>query len=362
MKKHEVNLVPTILSGGLGSRLWPISRQLHPKPFIKLKDGQSLLQKTFSRAVSLPCVREILTVTHRELFFQSRDSYRKLNHNIYTSFLLEPFGRNTAPAIVAASLLMAKKYGRDITLLTLPADHIIKDQKAFKEAVKKATTLAQEEKLVTFGILPSSPQTGYGYMEVDGHTVLRFVEKPTEKTAKEYKDSGRFLWNSGLFCFRADTLLKEMKNHCPEIVFTVKKCLESSTICNNPELIELDPSSFQNVKDISIDYAVMEKSNQVAVVPCDMGWSDIGSWLEMGQLVPPDENNNHIQGDILLEDVNNCMIQSDHRLIAGLGIHHLIVIDSPDALLIVHKDRAQDVKKIFQQLKKQGHRTYRQHV
>ena len=206
-----MQLIPTILCGGSGSRLWPVSREQHPKPFIRLADGQSLLQKAFLRGALLPSVIEVLTVTNRELFFKTEDEFREVNtYGVATSFILEPFGRNTAPAIVAAALQVAKVHGNDAIMLVLAADHLITDQAAFEDAVVKATELASLGKLVTFGIQPEAPETGYGYIEADGNTVLRFIEKPSLAKAQEYVASGQFLWNSGMFCFSAGSLLHEM--------------------------------------------------------------------------------------------------------------------------------------------------------
>ena len=200
-----MKLIPTILCGGAGSRLWPVSRELHPKPFIRLEDGQSLLQKAYLRGAALPAVVEVLTVTNRELFFKTEDEYRQVNSaKLATSFILEPFGRNTAPAIAAATRYVAKVHGNDAMLLVLPADQLVADQAAFAKAVAVAMRLARESKIVAFGIQPDAPETGYGYIEAEGNRVVRFVEKPSLDKARSYIESGRYLWNSGMFCFSAD--------------------------------------------------------------------------------------------------------------------------------------------------------------
>jgi mannose-1-phosphate guanylyltransferase len=212
-------LIPTILCGGAGSRLWPLSRSLHPKPFIRLNDGQSLLQKAFPRGSEQNHVHEILTVTNREFLFKTEDDYREVNKkNISTSFILEPFAKNTAAAIAAATLNVLENHGEEAYLLVLAADHLIKDGKAFKASVDRAIKLAEKNNLVTFGIQPTTPETGYGYIEAEENTVKRFIEKPDLLTAKEYLASGKFLWNSGMFCFRAGVMLKEMEQHCPDIL------------------------------------------------------------------------------------------------------------------------------------------------
>jgi mannose-1-phosphate guanylyltransferase len=348
--------------------LWPVSRELHPKPFIRLADGQSLLQKAFLRCAQLPGVAEVLTVTNRELFFKTEDEFREVNTaGIATSFILEPFGRNTAPAIVAAALQVAKTHGDDAIMLVLAADHLIADQLAFEQAVLKATELAALGKLVTFGIQPEAPETGYGYIEADGNTVLRFVEKPSLVKAQEYLASGRFLWNSGMFCFSAGSLLREMEKYHPQIVADMRVCIEQSRASEGKGFVqvELDPETFATVPEDSIDYAVMEKSDQVAVVPCNIGWSDIGSWSALGDLDQADANGNRVQGEVMLHATDNCTIQnsgqSNGRLIATVGVKNLIIIDTPDAVLIADKSCAQDVKHIYAQLKLNGHDAHKLH-
>ncbi len=362
-----MKLIPTILCGGAGSRLWPVSRELHPKPFIRLADGQSLLQKAWLRGVAQPGVVETLTVTNRELFFKTEDEYREVavqHKDLVNSYILEPFGRNTAPAIAAAALHVAARHGEDALLLVLAADHLIADQTAFAQAVVVAMQLAAQGKLVTFGIHPDTPETGYGYIEADGNKVLRFVEKPSLEKAQKYVASGNYLWNSGMFCFSAGTLLREMHLHCPNILATTRACMEQSRLAQskNHTQIELDPETFGLVPDDSIDYAVMEKSKNVAVVPCSIGWSDIGSWSALGDLTPPDTEGNRIEGDVILHDVSNCYIQSNQRLVGAVGIDNLIIIDTPDAVLVADRSRAQDVKHLYTRLKAQGHEAHRLHT
>lgn len=357
-------LIPVVLCGGAGSRLWPVSREAHPKPFIRLADGQSLLQKAFIRGAQLPSVAEILTVTNRELFFKTQDEYGEVNEaRLPTSFLLEPFGRNTAAAVAAAVLHVAATKSPDAVLLILAADHLIADQHAFDKAVARACDLAVQGSLVTFGIQPTAPETGYGYIEAEGNKVLRFVEKPDAKTAVEYLETGRFLWNAGMFCFKASTMLEEMKMHCPEIVQAVQGCLEQSrhTQGHNFSQCELEAKSFAGVPEDSVDYAVMEKSSRVAVVPCDIGWSDIGSWSALGTLGASDERGNRVEGEALLHEVSNCFIRGDSRMVGVVGVSDLIIVDTPDALLVASQDRAQDVKYVYNALKASGHELHRLH-
>lgn len=360
----QPKLIPTILCGGSGSRLWPVSRELHPKPFIRLADGQSLLQKAFLRGAQLPDVAEVLTVTNRELFFKTEDEFREVNQaGLGTSFVLEPFGRNTAAAIAAAALNIAKTHGDNVLLLVLAADHLIADQAAFAAAVAQASTLALQGKLVTFGIQPDGPETGYGYIEAEGNQVLRFVEKPSVENAQAYVDSGRFLWNSGMFCFAAGSILKAMAQYCPDVLSATQACLEQSRQAVGKSFcqIELDAATFRAVPDISIDYAVMERSDQVAVVPCTIGWSDIGSWTALGDLLDADANGNRVQGEVLLHGARNCTIQSPDRMVGAVGVENLIIVDTPDALLVVNKACAQDVKHIYAALKAKGHQAHKLH-
>ena len=360
-----MRLVPVILCGGAGSRLWPVSREHHPKPFIRLADGQSLLQKAFLRGAQLPGVDEVLTVTNRELFFKTEDEFREVNSdNIATSFILEPFGRNTSAAIAAAALHIAKTHGPETVMLVLAADHLIADQPAFAAAVEVAMTLAQTGSLVTFGIQPEAAETGYGYIETNGNKVVRFVEKPSLEKAEEYLAIGNFLWNSGMFCFQAGAMLKAMQKHCPDILAATQTCLDQSRTATGKAFAEitLDPDTFAAIPDDSIDYSVMERSDEIVVVPCDIGWSDIGSWSALGDLSPADAGGNRIEGYAQLHDVTNCYVQSSKRLIGAVGINNLIIVDTPDALLVADKSRAQDVKKIFAALKLKDHDAHKHHL
>ncbi|MCT9015955.1 mannose-1-phosphate guanylyltransferase/mannose-6-phosphate isomerase [Cupriavidus gilardii] len=359
-----MSLVPIILCGGAGSRLWPVSRELHPKPFIRLSDGQSLLQKAFLRAAALPGVAEILTVTNRELFFKTEDEFRAVNEqHCATSYILEPLGRNTAAAVAAASLRVAQTHGDDTVMLVLAADHLIADQDAFRDAVQQAEALAREGRIVTFGIHPESPETGYGYIEADGNKVLRFVEKPSLEKAREYLASQRFLWNSGMFCFTAGAMLRELKEHAPDILEATEASLARSRVATAKgwTQVELESESFAAVPEDSIDYAVMEKCTRAAVVPCSIGWSDIGSWAALSELSKADDKGNRVEGEALLHDVSDCYLVSRDRLIGAVGVEGLIVIDTPDALLIANRERAQDVKHVFAKLKAQGHEAHRLH-
>lgn len=367
-------LIPVILSGGAGTRLWPVSREGHPKPFMKLADGESFLLKTYMRAVGvaqgLERGGEILTVTNRDYFFMSKDqlALAPLNERQAGVFLLEPVGRNTAPAVALAANQIAAKYGRDALMLVLAADHLIKDPAAFATAVRDAATLAREDKLVTFGIVPSGPETGFGYIEAGaamglGRQVVRFVEKPSLDKAQEYVAAGNFLWNSGMFCFKAGVILDELTKHAPNVATASEACWTALRQLNGPNdtMLEIPAEAFAEVPDISVDYAVMERSANVVVVPADFGWSDIGSWNAVSELVEPDTDNNRATGEAIFVDSKNTFVQSEDRLVAAVGVDNLMIIDTPDALLVAHPDKAQDVKKVVAQLKKQDHQAYKLH-
>lgn len=360
-------LIPVILSGGAGSRLWPISREGHPKPFMKLADGESLLLKTYRRAAAVAgSAGEILTVTNRDYYFMSKDELALAKLPQRGSFLLEPMGRNTAPAVLLAAHHVATRFGRDALMLVLPADHLIDQQARFAEAVTAASALARTGKLVTFGIVPSAPETGFGYIEsgaelVGGRQVRRFVEKPDLDTARGYLEAGNFYWNSGMFCFSAGSILDEMAKHAPDVAAAAEICWKSIGAPDG-SMLEIAAESFAAVPDISIDYAVMERSSEVAVVPADMGWSDIGSWAAMRELTRPDDSDNRaLSGDAIFVDSSNVYVHGDGRVVAAVGVQDLMIVDSPDALLVVHPDKAQDVKKVVAQLKKTDHDAYKLH-
>ncbi len=365
-------IIPVIISGGSGTRLWPVSREGHPKPFMIMPDGESLLSKTYARAASISeGIAEIVTVTNREHYFESRDHFNAAGLNAHTArYILEPVGRNTAPAIIAAALSLREHYGDEAIMMVMPADHLIEDQAGFIKATQHAAHLAKQGYLVTYGIQPTTPETGFGYIECGqqldeqgAHTVARFVEKPDVATAEQYLASKKFLWNSGMFCFSIGTLLSEIQKHADELLLQTKKCIENS--CHNTQgnitQVELNCADFQKVQDISIDYALIEASAQVAVIPAQFDWNDIGNWVAFSQLTHPDANQNRALGDSLFVNTNNTYVQSSERLVATVGVENLIIIDTPDALLVAHADQAQEVREVVKQLKKKNHDAYRLH-
>lgn len=368
-------LIPVVMSGGAGTRLWPVSREGHPKPFMKLADGESLLFKTYRRAAAVvDALRfnggELVTVTNRDYYFMSKDelALAQLGERHPGTFLLEPMGRNTAPAVALAAHQIAEKHGPEALMLVLAADHLILDQVSFATAVSHAVTLAKAGRMVTFGIVPTGPETGFGYIEagaemLDGREVLRFVEKPSREKAEDYLAAGNFYWNSGMFCFKAGVILEQLAQHAPEVATSVQTCWANLKAKQNPRssMLEIPTDSFGAVPDISIDYAVMERSDLVAVVPADIGWGDIGSWNAVRSLVEPDNASNRVIGEAILVDTSNTFVQSEGRLVATVGIDNLMIIDTPDALLVAHPDKTQDVKKVVAQLRHQQHEAYKLH-
>ena len=359
-----MGVIPVIISGGAGSRLWPLSREAYPKPFIQLPDGSTLMGRTYERAARLPDVERIVTVTNRELLFLASDVYAAAKApKLKNAFLLEPVGRDTAPAVALAAIHAADTEGADTVLLVLPSDHLVTDEQAFSEAVQKAEALAKGGRIVTFGIVPERPETGYGYIEVQGANVLRFIEKPDAKRAAQYVASGRTYWNSGMFCFSAGTMLAAMQQHCPDVLAGARQAYLAARKSESEDrtTFEIDRQSFASTPAISLDYAVMEKAAGVACVPVDCGWSDIGSWAAIADLVESDESGNRVTGEVIVEGAQNCFVHSEDRLIGLVGVSDLLVVDTPDALLVTRKDKAQEVKQVYNRLKEQGHEAAKLH-
>ena len=368
-------LVPVILSGGAGTRLWPLSREASPKPFLPLPDGGTLLGRTASRARSLPGAGAMVTVTNREYYFATKDVYAAAGGTpVPETYLLEPFGRNTAAAVALAALWTRERVGDDAQMLVLPADHLIRDEAAFARAVAAALPLAAEGMLVTFGIAPDRPETGYGYIECEaqplragdapGHRVARFVEKPQLAVAQQYVASGRHLWNSGMFCFTARAILDAFAQHAPAVLEGVRPAWQALAK-REGGMLEIDAALFESVPDISIDYAVMEKAAGcapgVAVVRGSFDWSDIGSWQAISDLVAADERGNRGQGERVAIDTRNTYIHAEDRVVAAVGVHDLVIVDTPDATLVAHRDQLQRVKEVVGELKARGHDAYKLH-
>ncbi|MEO5623040.1 MAG: mannose-1-phosphate guanylyltransferase/mannose-6-phosphate isomerase [Dokdonella sp.] len=359
-------LVPVILSGGAGTRLWPVSRSAYPKPFMRMGDGESLLKKTLDRALRLADGGQVLTVTGRDYYFLTRDEYAQHASADLDKlpFLLEPGGRNTAPAVVLAALHARDHVGADAVLMILPADHLIRDLDAFVADAMRAAALANDGWLVTFGIRPTHPETGFGYIRMGdsikmdaadslGRQVGAFVEKPDMQTAESYVASGDYVWNSGMFCFRADALLDVAANVCPDVLAAAQACHDQAL--NHESPIEFAREAFLAQPDISIDYAIMERAPKVAVVPALFDWSDIGSWKAMSDLDEADDDGNRVHGQAILVESENCYIQSGTRMVAAVGVKDLVIVDTGDAVLVSHRERAQQVKLVVERLRATNH-------
>ena len=344
-------IIPVILAGGSGSRLWPLSRTLHPKQFINLINDSTLFQDTILRLpkdVINPVV--LCNEDHRFLAAEQLRQINKSSKNI----IIEPEGRNTAPAITLAALKLINDY-KDPVLLVLPADHLIQDIEAFHESIRVANNLAEQNKLVTFGITPNKAETGYGYIQADivktekYFNVISFEEKPNKKNAKKYLESGNFFWNSGMFMFKASVYLEEINKFEPEILSCCKKSL---TIENNDlDFIRLRNDEFLKCPDKSIDYAVMEHTKKAIVMPLDANWSDIGSWEALMDSKVKDQKGNVIEGDVIFDNVHNTYAYSENRLVTAIGISDLIIVDTKDALLVTSKEDSQNIKNIVKKLK-----------
>ena len=333
-----------ILCGGSGTRLWPISRTLMPKQFIKLFDGLSLFQLTIQRN-SKVCDNQLI-VSNIEQYFLALDQLEELN-NKNSKYLLEPIGRNTAPAIALACMSLAY----DEIVLVTPSDHLIKNEREYLEVVTQAEKLAQEHNIVTFGITPSFPETGFGYIEADGIKVKAFHEKPNLDTATLYLASGNYYWNSGMFCFKAGVLLEELKTYAPKIYQASKIAYDNAS---NKDIIRIHHADMLNIDQVSIDHAVMEKSKKVKVIPSDIGWSDMGSFDALFDELPKDEHNNTKNDKYIAINSKNNLVYTDNKFIATVDIDDLIVVDTGDALLVSKKGSSQKIKEVVSQIKKQS--------
>lgn len=357
MKKLS-NVYPVLLAGGSGTRLWPVSRERHPKQLVKFIGKDSLVQSTVKRLTSFLDMENIRIVCGKEHVHEIARHMEEMDISADDKIIAEPCGRNTAPAILLAMLHILRNK-EDAVLCIFPADHVIRDRNEFQEKLLSAVKVAEMGYIVTFGIKPHYPETGYGYIEGAGDvgegalSVKRFVEKPDLETAKKYVDAGNFFWNSGMFTFKASVMARELRVHQPELL---KKMTEMPFQKTSPS-----SKAYAQLPNISIDYAVMEKTDKAAVLPSDFGWSDIGSWKSLYNFIPKDIDGNVVDGDVVSKETRNCLIMGYERLIATSGIENMVVVETPDAVFISDMEKSQDVKSIVETLREDRRTEYQTH-
>ena len=356
-------IIPVILSGGSGTRLWPLSRSEYPKQYLRLIGENTMIQETLLRLKGLSNLSDPVVVASYDHRFLVAEQLLQINIDSPT-ILLEPCGRNTAPAITASALQISKDGGDKNILLVLPADHEIQDIALFHKAIESGLQQARAGKLVTFGIVPTSANTNYGYIKKsgnneDGYEVDKFIEKPDQNSANEFFEKKDYLWNSGMFMFQANTLIEELSKYCPEISNKIKYSVENAS--QDLNFICLEKSSFESSPNNSIDYELMEKSDNVVVVPLDAGWSDIGSWDSLYDCGTKDTNGNVIKGDIISQDTVNCFIHSDQNMVATIGLKDIFIVNTPDVTLVSTKKDLKKVSKIIDQLHNHGRKEQSSH-
>lgn len=345
-------MIPVILSGGSGTRLWPLSRTHYPKQFLPLTSENTMLQETWLRLEGVPALSSPIAVCNEAHRFMVAEQLREIDVKP-GAIILEPFGRNTAPAIALAALSAHP----DEVLLVLPSDHVILQASVFQEAVKQAERLALQNFLVTFGIVPTHPETGYGYikrgavavMDDSAYPVAAFVEKPDLKTAQGYLERGDYLWNSGMFAFKAGVFLQELEKFNPQMLAVCREAFNAAQ--RDVDFVRIPANIFTSCPSDSVDYAVMEKTDKAMVIPLDAGWNDVGSWSALWEVTAKDDRGNAIRGDVLTVDTHDSFIHSENKLVAVVGIRDLVVVETDDAVMIAPKDRVQDVKLLVEQLK-----------
>lgn len=354
-----MNIYPVILCGGSGTRLWPMSRGGFPKQYLKLTGDHTLVQQTVLRLRGIPDIAEPIVITNNEQRFLVAEQLRQAAVNP-SSIVLEPVGRNTAPAIAVAALV-AMQQSPDALLMVLPSDHAIRNTVAFGEAVRAAAHIAADQYLVTFGIVPTEAHTGYGYIrrgadlgyDNTAFAVDAFVEKPNAETAEHFLADGGYDWNSGMFMLKASTYMDELRRHEPQIANHAELAFRDAKRDN--DFLRLDAEAFSTCPNISVDYAVMEKTERAAVVATrDLGWNDIGSWSALADMSEVDENGNALLGDVLSESVSNSYVRAEHRMVAAIGLDNVVIVETADAVLVANRDMAQDVKKIVERLNASG--------
>jgi mannose-1-phosphate guanylyltransferase/mannose-6-phosphate isomerase len=348
-------VIPVILSGGAGTRLWPLSREMYPKQLLALTSKQTMLQDTATRLSKVAGALPPIVVCNEAHRFTVAEQLRALNTQA-SAILLEPVGRNTAPAVALAAL-QAIKIDADATLIVAPADHVIREVQKFSQAADVAVSLAQRDKLVTFGIVAHAPETGYGYIRRGegagpSYPVAQFIEKPPLDLAVQFVATGDYYWNSGMFVFKASRFLAELGKFAPDILEACNAAFAAGQ--TDLDFVRIDKPAFAQCRSESIDYAVMEKTQDALVLPIDVGWSDVGSWSSLFDALPADEEGNVLQGDVLTFDTHDCYVHSTSRLVAAVGMEDHIVVETKDAVLVAPKGRVQDVKDLVAKLKSSG--------
>jgi mannose-1-phosphate guanylyltransferase len=356
--KHKLNVYPILLAGGSGTRLWPVSRELYPKQLVKFMGNDSLIQSTIKRLIPLLDAENIRIVCGKEHVHEIARHIEEIGIRTDDKIIAEPCGRNTAPAILLAMLHILNNE-KDAVLCVFPADHVIRNTDVFHEKILSSIKLAEMGHIVTFGIRPDYPETGYGYIEGAGEIkeqalfVKRFVEKPDMETAKRYIEAGNFFWNSGMFTFKASVMMKELNIHQPELLKEMEQLDLSKNVVSQKD--------YERLPNISIDYAVMEKTDKSAVLPSDFGWSDIGSWKSLYDFIPKDASGNVVDGDVISKDTQNCFIMGYERLIATNKIKDMVIVETPDSVFVSNMEGSRDVKSIVEELKHRGRREYQKH-
>ena len=356
--KKRLSVYPVLLAGGSGSRLWPVSRELFPKQLVNFVGTDSLIQNTIKRLFPVLKAEDLRIICGDDHFFEVGRHLEEMDIPAEGKVIAEPCGRNTAPAILLGVLEILKKE-KDAVILIFPSDHVMSNLQEFQENLNTAISLAKSNHIVTFGIKPDYPETGYGYIEgakkvkSGALTIKRFVEKPDEKTAKKYLKAGNFFWNSGMFAFKASTLIKEFRAHEPEMLKNMQKMVSRG---------EVTLKNYEQLPDISIDYAIMEKTKKGVVLPSDFGWSDIGSWKSLYDFLPKEEDDNVTEGDVVLQNTKNCFIRGDNRLVVANALENIVIVETPDTVFVSDMEKSKNVKAIVQDLKKQGRKECKAHL
>jgi mannose-1-phosphate guanylyltransferase len=359
----NINIYAVLLAGGTGTRLWPVSRELYPKQLVKFIGADSLVQSTIKRLKPVLDTENVRIVCGEEHFHETVRHMVEIGVQAKGKIICEPCGRNTAPAILLA-ILNILKIDSDAVLCVFPADHVIRDVKSFHRKLKTAINLAEAGYIVTFGIKPHYPETGYGYIEGskkifdEALTIKRFVEKPDKATATKYVEAGNFYWNSGMFAFKASVMLDEFKTFQPDLLKKMEELVSTKDQTIRDQIIK---ERYQELPDVAFDYAIMEKTEKGVVLPSDFGWSDIGSWKSLYDFLPKDENNNVIDGDVIAKDTKNCFIMGHERLIATNHLDNMVIIETPDSVFVSDIVNSKNVKSIVAQLKEKGRKEYHEH-